>query len=83
METVTIDGSLSFSFDICSYSEAELASFIEANVTTIEDLACTVPNSQDTISVCMAEIVSICGRQQRKLLQSSRELQASTWRLEY
>ena len=31
----------------------------------------------------MAEIVSICGRQQRKLLQSSRELQSSTWQLEY
>ena len=82
-ETVTINGSLSFSFDICSYSEAELAAFIEANVATIEDLACTVPNSQDTVSVCMAEIVSICGRQQRKLLQSSRELQSSTWQLEY
>eukprot|EP00956_Cyclotella_meneghiniana_P027242 scaffold60710_cov51-Cyclotella_meneghiniana.AAC.1 len=83
-ETVTIYGSLSFSVDICSFSEDELAAFVEANVATIEDLACTThSNSQDAVSVCTVEIVSICGSQQGKLLQSSRELQAYTWQLEY
>eukprot|EP00956_Cyclotella_meneghiniana_P013427 scaffold19392_cov29-Cyclotella_meneghiniana.AAC.1 len=83
-ETVTIYGSLSFSVDICSFSEDELAAFVEANVATIEDLACaTHSNSQDSVSVCTAEIVSICGSQQGQLLQSSRELQAYAWQLEY
>ena len=70
-ETVTIYGSLSFSVDICSFSEDELAAFVEANVATIEDLACaTHSNSQDSVSVCTAEIVSICGSQQGQLLHT-------------
>eukprot|EP00956_Cyclotella_meneghiniana_P028096 scaffold64738_cov66-Cyclotella_meneghiniana.AAC.1 len=74
IETVTTPGSLSTSQDICSFSEAQLADFVEAITKTIESSVCSGLTNEE----CYVIITSVC-RSGREL----RQLQASSWQIEY
>jgi len=78
-EIVRTSGSLSVNSDICGFNEDQLAAFIEAALTSIQDIACVTTS-------CIAEILSACGnssaRRNRSL--SSRGLQnTEAWQVAY
>eukprot|EP00956_Cyclotella_meneghiniana_P038288 scaffold151653_cov76-Cyclotella_meneghiniana.AAC.2 len=57
IETVTTAGSLSINQDVCSFSAAQLAGFVEAITKTIRSFVCSDPTNED----CSAEVTSACG----------------------
>lgn len=67
----------------CSFTEQELRAFTLASLQTIVEFACPETNT------CIAEITTVCGKDQgagrRELSESSssRKLQAQNWQVEY
>eukprot|EP00956_Cyclotella_meneghiniana_P015477 scaffold23778_cov23-Cyclotella_meneghiniana.AAC.1 len=74
IETVTTPGSLSTNQDICSYSAAQLAEFVEVTTNSIRSSVCPDLTNED----CYVKITSVCGSG-REL----RQLQSSPWQIEY
>ena len=78
VQNVTIGGGLSFSEDICSFSDTQLEEFISTTLETIQQvLEC--PTDSD----CQAEITELCEGQRRHLFAKRRLQDAGSWQLRF